>query len=357
MPETFSLLLPAEAFLVTDAQIWKPLRFDYTQAPARNFTLFTVFGRLKPGVTFAQAQSEMDEIARQLRKEHSIHESSDMRIRVVPLQHDIVKHAQPALWALLGAVGFVLLIACANVAHLLLARATARQHEMALRSALGAGGLRLLGQLATESLLLAAGGGIIGLMLAEGGLTLLRSMDPANLPRMSAIRIDGTVLAFALGITAVNAIVFGIVPALRAAGRPQSHSSRQQVAVADRDSAASPQRTRRRRSRSCAGSPDRSGLDDAELHTPAAGAARIRLRTCADVPSRAAARGSSVARVAAGISQRPRGRAARRCGRDVCRVHVAVAPDWQRRAAAVRLQRGNGTELGERDGRSPQRLP
>ena len=217
MPETFSLLLPAEAFLVTDAQIWKPLRFDYTQAPARNFTLFTVFGRLKPGVTFAQAQSEMDEIARQLRKEHSVHESSDMRIRVVPLQHDIVKHAQPALWALLGAVGFVLLIACANVAHLLLARATARQHEMALRSALGAGGLRLLRQLATESLLLAAGGGILGLMLAEGGLMLLRSMDPANLPRMSAIRIDATVLAFALAVTAVTAIVFGIVPALRAA--------------------------------------------------------------------------------------------------------------------------------------------
>ena len=91
-------------------------------------------------------------------------------------------------------------------------------------------------------------------MLAEGGLILLRSMDPANLPRMSAIRIDGAVLAFALGVTAVTAIVFGIVPALRAARpRPQSHASRQQVAVADRDSTAAAQRARRRGSRSCAG--------------------------------------------------------------------------------------------------------
>jgi len=217
MPDAFNLLLPAEAFLVTDAQIWKPLRFDYSQAPPRNFTLFTVFGRLKPNVTFAQAQTEMDGIARQLRSEHALHESSDMRIRVIPLQHDIVKHAKPALWALLGAVGFVLLIACANVAHLLLARATARQHEMALRAALGARGVRLVRQLATESLLLALVGGVIGLGLAEGVLVVLRAMNPANLPRIAAISIDATVLAFTVGVTAVTAIVFGIVPALRAA--------------------------------------------------------------------------------------------------------------------------------------------
>jgi len=217
MPATFSLLLPAEAFLITDAQIWKPLRFDYRQAPPRNFTLFTVFGRLKPGVTFEQAQAEMDGMARQLRQEHAVHESSDMRIRVVPLQHDIVKHAQPALIALLGAVGFVLLIACANVAHLLLARATARQHEMALRAALGARGWRLVRQLATESLVLAAAGGLVGLVLAQAGLGVLRSMDPTSLPRMDAIRIDAAVLGFTLAVSTLTAIVFGIVPALRAA--------------------------------------------------------------------------------------------------------------------------------------------
>jgi putative ABC transport system permease protein len=217
MPEDFSLLLPAEAFLVTDAQIWKPLRYNYDQAPPRNFTLFTVFGRLKPGVTFAQAQTEMDGIARQLRAEHPLHESSDMRIRVIPLQDDIVKHAQPTLLALLVAVGFVLLIACANVAHLLLARSTVRQHEMALRSALGATGLRLVRQLATESVVLAAAGGLAGLGLAAAGLALLRAIDPANLPRMDGIGIDSAVMAFALGVSALTAIVFGLVPALRGA--------------------------------------------------------------------------------------------------------------------------------------------
>ncbi|HET7220294.1 MAG TPA: ABC transporter permease [Vicinamibacterales bacterium] len=217
MPQGFALLLPAEAFLVTDAQIWKPLRYNYQNAPPRNFTIFTVFARLKAGVTFAQAQGEMDTLARQLRQEHPIHESSDMRIRVVPLQADIVKHAEPALLALLGAVVFVLLIACANVAHLLLARSTARQHEMALRAALGARGSRLVRQLATESLVLAATGGALGIVCAQAGLDVLRRLAPANLPRLDAIGVDATVLLFALGISAVTALLFGLVPALRAA--------------------------------------------------------------------------------------------------------------------------------------------
>ena len=217
MPAGFKLLLPTEAFLVTDADIWKPLRINYDIPRPRNLTFFTVFGRLKSDVSFEQAQAEMDEIAGQLRREHAEHESSDMRIRVVPLQHDIVKHASPALFSLLGAVAFVLLIACANVAHLLLARSNSRQHEIAIRSALGARASRLVRQLATESVVLATGGGLLGLILAQLTIQVLRALDLGDLPRLDGVRIDAQVLLFTLGVSAVTAILFGLVPAMRAA--------------------------------------------------------------------------------------------------------------------------------------------
>jgi putative ABC transport system permease protein len=216
MPERFRLLLPAEAFLITDAQVWKPLQFDYTRVPPRNFTFFTVFAKLKRGVTLAQAQQEMDTIAGQLRAEYSEHEASDMRIRVVPLQQDVVKHAAPALVALFGAVAFVLLIACANVAHLLLARATAREREIALRGALGAGALRLIRQMATESAVLGAAGAGAGLALAFFLLALLKALSPASLPRIAEVQVDLPVLLFALGATALTVLLFGLAPAVRA---------------------------------------------------------------------------------------------------------------------------------------------
>ena len=217
LPATGRLWLPAEAFLVTDAQVWKPLQFNYANQPPRNFTFFTVFARMKPGVTLAQAQQDLETVAAQLRAEHAVHESAGMRIRAVPLQQDVVKHVRPALVALFGAVGMLLLIACANVAHLLLARATARERELAVRGALGASRGRLLRQMTTESLVLSAGGGALGVLLASLGTRWLVWMSPANLPRVDAIRIDTGVLVFALAVSVATALVFGLIPALRAA--------------------------------------------------------------------------------------------------------------------------------------------
>jgi predicted permease len=215
LPAGFHLLLPPEAYVVTDAELWTPLQYDYANTPPRNWTIFTVFGRLKPGVAFAEAQRDMDRIAAEFREEFPEHKASNLRIRAVPLHHDVVKQARPSLLILFGAVGLVLLAACANVAHLLLVRATAREGEFALRTALGASRWALTRQLMTESLVLAVGGGILGIGVSEGAIAALRGLHPVNLPRLAQIGIDLRVLAFTTVLCIVTAVAFGMAPALQ----------------------------------------------------------------------------------------------------------------------------------------------
>jgi predicted permease len=216
LPRGFHLLLPREALVLKDSGIWLPMQLDYASFP-RNLTFLTIFARLKDGKTFAQLQNEMDGVADRLRRENAVHQSSGLRIRVVPFQQDVVKSVSSSLWVLLGAVGFVLLIACANLANLLLARAAAREKEIAIRAAMGASRMRLARQVLTESLLLALLGGAGGILLASQGLSLLAALHPANLPRLGEIRLDGTVLAFTLTACMLTSLLFGIAPALQAA--------------------------------------------------------------------------------------------------------------------------------------------
>ncbi len=217
MPRGFRIYLPPDAGMSTDIDIWRAAPSNMITFGDRATAFFTVVGRLKTDVTLPQAQAEMDRLGTSLREQYQFHARSGMHITVNSMHEDIVAHVRPLLMAVLAAAGFVLLIACANVANLLLVRAASREREIAVRTALGGGRGRIIRQMLTESAVFSVAGGVLGLGLAWWGNQALVAMRPDNLPRLENIGIDATVLAFTMGATVLAALLFGLTPALKAA--------------------------------------------------------------------------------------------------------------------------------------------
>jgi putative ABC transport system permease protein len=209
---------PAGFGLASKVDLWTPMAFkpEETANDARGGHYINVVGRLKPGVTVAQARAELEVVATQLAQQYP-DSNKGWGILMMPMQDYSVRDVKPVLYTLLGAVGCVLLIACANIANLLLARATARHREISIRAALGAGRGRLIRQLLTESVVLAVCGGVAGIVLARWGLDALLALAPSTLPRISEIRLDKGVLIFSLALSVLTGLVFGIAPAWLAA--------------------------------------------------------------------------------------------------------------------------------------------
>ena len=206
-------VLPAAFHFPLKAELWFPMPFENANRTAGNYR---AVGLLKPGVTVGGARAFLSAVGARLQQAFpSTHK--DKSFTATPLKDLFVERSRITLWLLMGAVGLVLLVACANVANLLLARATARSREMALRAALGAGRKRLVRQLLVESILLGLAGGAIGLVLAFAGVDALTRLAPPNLPRLDEIRVDKAALLFNLAISLGAAALFGLWPALRSA--------------------------------------------------------------------------------------------------------------------------------------------
>ena len=226
MPAQFEFPLPLfgvqGATFAERADIWKPVAFTEQEMQSRGSRSYGVVGRLKPGVTLKQAQAELDTVIANWHPlfPNNYEAATKFGATLYPFQDLVVGPIRGALMILLGAVVVVLLIACANLTTMLLARAGARERETAIRLALGAGRAQLIRQLLAESLLLALVGGLAGVMLAVWGLELLRSFGAQTVPRLGEVNLDWRVLLATLGVSGLTGVIFGLVPAL-ASGKPE----------------------------------------------------------------------------------------------------------------------------------------
>jgi predicted permease len=214
LPQGFRLHMGPAAGVAPDLDIWLPLRVDLATAPRNNVFLHLV-GRLRPGVSIGQGRAEIEAIAERIYDEAPVLRAAGTRVWVMPYDQEMVADVHTTIWALLGAAAFVLLIACANVANLLLVRAAGRARELAVRVALGAGRGRLVRQMLLESAVLAVLGAAGGLLLAWGILALVLDAAPANVARLDAVGINFSVLAFACGTALVTTLLAGLAPALQ----------------------------------------------------------------------------------------------------------------------------------------------
>lgn len=212
----FELLFPPKANLEQFPSVWFAARIPYDVAN-RNNVQWRAIGRLKPGVPIGQGQAEVETISQKIRDENAIAKTAGQSFQLVPMKQHLVDEVRPAILTLMGAVIFLLLIACANVANLMLVRAAARERELAVRAALGAGWWALVRQTFAEALIIAAVGTLLGVGLAYLGIHELLAIAPANLPRLNAVRIDLQVLGFSILAGLLSAALFGVIPAVRTA--------------------------------------------------------------------------------------------------------------------------------------------
>ena len=209
-------VMPADFRFLDDVDLWMPLAHNPMINNGRQVHFLTVFGRLKPGVSVESASAEAATIAAQMELQYR-DTNADLGGRAVSLREDLVGKTESALLILMGAVGILLLIACANIANLLLARSTSRRREVAVRMALGAGHARLIRQLLTESLLLASIGGAAGLLMSVWSIDMVRVYSPENLPGLATLQVDGAVVLFTFLATAGAGLLFGLAPAFQSA--------------------------------------------------------------------------------------------------------------------------------------------